>query len=172
LLAYAAAGSVPVRLIPAARDVNDGMPLHMIELLEQALAEAVVPLSKARIAVLGYAYLENSDDSRNSPSEVLVRRLRELGAEVRVHDPWVREYQADVLETLRGCDAAVVMVAHEEYRDLDLRPVKTAMRAPVLVDGRNIVNGTSAAAMGFIFRAVGKGHNTPPGQAGASAWWP
>lgn len=126
---------VPIRLIPAARAVNDSMPLHMVELLEEALAEAGRPLAGARVLVLGYAYLENSDDTRNSPSAVLVEQLRERGAEVVIHDPYVPGYQGDVYALAQGCDAAVLMVAHRAYRELEWK------RLPLIaVDGRREVN--------------------------------
>ena len=82
------------RLTPVARAINDGMPLHVVDLTVQALREAGLgretfdhPLDGAKVAVLGYAYRENTDDTRNSPSKVLVARLRGLGAEVLIHDP-------------------------------------------------------------------------------------
>lgn len=156
LLAHAAGDALPLRLIPAARQVNDGMPTHMVRMLQEALEEALVPMSTAQIAVLGYAYLENSDDTRNSPSQVLVHMLQEMGAEVMVHDPWVPEYQGDVLETVQGCDAVVVMVAHQEYRTLDLEAAADAMRCRILVDGRNVVDTTRAISAGFLLRIVGK----------------
>ena len=123
------------RLIPAARAVNDGMPLHVADLVVEGLHKVGKEIGGAKVAVLGYAYLENSDDTRNSPSEVLVARLQELGAEVRVHDPYVPEYQEDLREQLQGCDAVVVMVAHDEYRGLS----PAALGTPVVVDGRGVL---------------------------------
>jgi len=121
LLAYGASGTdVQLRIIPAAREVNNSMPLHMVKLLENALKQAGKPLLDARIAVLGYAYLENSDDTRNSPTRSLVARLYELGAQPVIHDPWIPEYDGDVFECVKGCDAVIVMVAHNQYRDIDL----------------------------------------------------
>jgi len=156
LLAYGVKDrDVPLRIIPAARAVNDSMPLHMIELLQDALAEAGGELKGARVAVLGYAYLEDSDDTRNSPSETLVRHLREMGAEVVIHDPWVEKYHGDLLERLRGCDAVVVMVAHSAYRELDLGVLKSALRLPVLVDGRRVFDVEQAHRAGFVYHGVG-----------------
>jgi UDP-N-acetyl-D-mannosaminuronic acid dehydrogenase len=153
LLAYdAQEQGVPVRLIPAARAVNDGMPLHMVDLTVKALREAGVDIADARVTVLGYAYLENSDDTRNSPSAVLAERLRALGAEVMVHDPHVAEYQGDVAEMAEGCDAVVVMVAHKEYRELN----RAALHTPVLVDGRNVFSGEQALLVGRDYRKAGK----------------
>jgi UDP-N-acetyl-D-mannosaminuronic acid dehydrogenase len=153
LLSYQAREQgAPVRLIPAARAVNESMPLHMADLLEDALAEAGKPLAGSRVLVLGYAYLEDSDDTRNSPSAVLVARLRALGAEVVVHDPYVPGYQGDVLAMAEGCDAVVVMVGHTDYKTLDLAALKTVLRAPILVDGRRVLSPPP----GWIYRSVGE----------------
>jgi UDP-N-acetyl-D-mannosaminuronic acid dehydrogenase len=158
LLAYGVKDrDVPLRIIPAARAVNDSMPLHMVELLSGALTEAGRELKGARVAVLGYAYLEDSDDTRNSPSEVLVSRLREMGAEVVIHDPWVEEYRGDALQFARGCDAAVVMVAHSVYRTLNLDLLKAALRTPVLIEGRRVFEVKQAQAAGLIYRGIGLG---------------
>ncbi|MDW8065738.1 MAG: nucleotide sugar dehydrogenase [Anaerolineae bacterium] len=156
LLAYAAQGKMPLRVIPAARAVNDVMPLHVAELLEDALAEAGLSLAGARVAVLGYAYLEESDDTRNSPSETLVSHLRASGARVVIHDPWVKEYQGDLWERIQGCDAAVVMVAHRAYRELNLDRLGAVLARKVLVDGRGLFADRLFPSDGWIYRCVGK----------------
>ncbi len=148
---------VKLRLIPAAREINNSMPLHMVKLLEEALAKAGKPILDSRIAVLGYAYLEDSDDTRNSPTRSLVARLYELGAEPVIHDPWIPEYNGDVYERVRGCDAAVVMVAHSAYKELDLKRLKSVLHLPVLVDGRRVFDGLTAGITGFQFSTIGQG---------------
>ncbi len=156
LLAYQAqANGAPVRLIPAARAVNDGMPFHIAALLEDALREAGKPLAGARVLVLGYAYLEDSDDTRNSPSAALVAHLRARGVEVVIHDPYVAEYQGDVYALAEGCDAVVVMVAHSAYRALDLEALKNALCGPIMVAGRRVFSRPA----GWIYRGVGEGTN-------------
>ena len=163
LLAYGASGKdVSLRIIPAAREVNNSMPLHMINLLEDALAQAGKPLLDARIAVLGYAYLENSDDTRNSPTRSLVARLYELGAQPVIHDPWIPEYDGDMFERIKGCDAVVLMVAHDAYRDLDLKRLKSVLRMPILVDGRHVYDGNKARAAGMIYSGIGQAYSEQP----------
>lgn len=157
LLAYGAKDDIAARLIPAAREINDYMPLHMAELTLDALNEIGVEIEGARIAVLGYAYLENSDDTRNSPSIPLIGRLEELGAEVSVHDPYVRAYQGSLEERLRGCDALVMMVAHDEYRGLNLARLHELMAHAVLVDGRKVFEPDEVRAAGWVYRGVGRG---------------
>jgi UDP-N-acetyl-D-mannosaminuronic acid dehydrogenase len=167
LLAYGASDMAQARLIPAAREINDYMPLNVADLVVNALDEAGVRIERARIAVLGYAYLENSDDTRNTPSLALVNRLEELGARVRIHDPYVSQYKGDLAERVHGCDAVVVMVKHDVYKNIELGQLRewlggsAAQRLgpqPVLVDGRRVFEPGEAQAAGFVFRGVGIGH--------------
>ena len=156
LLAYGAKSqNISLRIIPAAREVNNSMPLHMVKLLEEALAQAGKPLLDARIGVLGYAYLEDSDDTRNSPTRSLVARLYELGAQPVIHDPWIPEYDGDVFERIKGCDAVVLMVAHSEYRTLDLHALKTVLKLPILIDGRHVFGESQVRSAGLDYRCIG-----------------
>ena len=166
LLAYGASEMVQARLIPAAREINDYMPLHVAEMTVDALDQVGVDIEDARIAVLGYAYLENSDDTRNAPSIALINRLEELGAQVRVHDPHVREYKGDLARLLRGCDGIVVMVKHDLYKSIGLDKLREWLSSPeqparnyspVLVDGRRVFDRATAETAGFVFRGVGIG---------------
>ena len=156
LIANAGDGFEP-RLIPTARAVNDGMPLHVADLTVEALREAGVDVADAKVAVLGYTYLENSDDPRNSPSKVLVARLRELGADVIVHDPYVPGCQGDPMEMVADCDVLVLMVAHDNYRALDLDELRTQVAQPILIDGRHVFSAERARAAGWNYRSVGVG---------------
>lgn len=157
LLAYGVHGQRPLHLIPTARAVNDGMPVHMAQRVTEVLAKVNIPIHEAKIAVLGYAYLENSDDTRNSPSAVLTNYLRDQGAEVVIHDPWVAEYQGDLFEKVKGCDAAIVMVAHQAYKGIDLAELREVMGEGVLVDGRHLFVMDDARKAGLHYYCVGQG---------------
>lgn len=157
LLAYGASDAIAAKLIPAAREINDAMPIHMAELTVDALAEVGIEIEDARVAVLGYAYLENSDDTRNSPSIPLISRLEELGAEVVVHDPFVPLYRHDLRECVHGCDAVVMMVKHDAYAGIDLAQLKAWSGGKVLVDGRRVFEQAQIKAAGWVYRGVGIG---------------
>lgn len=153
---------VPLRLTTLARQVNDEMPLHLVDLTIQALAERGVNPEGARVAVLGVAYLEDSDDTRNTPAEPVIKALQAQGAQVVAHDPYVRELEGYELTrnlepALKGADAAVIVTRHKQYCDLDLAWLKATMRTPVLVDGRNVFDAATVRAAGFTYRAIGKG---------------
>jgi UDP-N-acetyl-D-mannosaminuronic acid dehydrogenase len=147
----------PLRLIPAARNINDGMPRHVGDLTLAALEASGIPPAEAKVAVLGYAYLENSDDTRNSPSAALVDYLRRQGITVAIHDPWVTGYQGEWRQVVNGANAVVLMVAHQAYRHLDLAELKTAVATPILIDGRGFFDPPAAAQLGFYYRGVGQG---------------
>ncbi|MDP2991596.1 MAG: nucleotide sugar dehydrogenase [Kiritimatiellota bacterium] len=152
LLASAVRGlDVDVRLIPAARAVNSEMPRHVLRLLKDSLGG----VKGLKILLLGYAYLENSDDMRNSPSDYLLRLLKAEGAEVAVHDPYVEEFNGDLYALADGCNAAVLMTAHSEYMELDFERLKACMARPLLVDGRNLWNKTALKASGFELVRLG-----------------
>lgn len=140
-------------LLGVARRINDGMPAHVASLVENLVGHG----KKARVAVLGFAYLENSDDTRNSPSAELVRLLSGRGFEVAIHDPFVRQYEGDVMDVLRKADCAVLMVAHKAYRDLDLKAAAKAMRAPAMVDARGFFDAEEVKKAGFRSRTIGVG---------------
>lgn len=146
---------IPMRLVAAARAVNDGMPEHVAELVVRGLAERGRSVGDARVVVLGYSYLPDHADTRNSPSIVLVRALERRGATVLVHDPHVPHYDVLLEEAARSADALVLMVAHRSYGDLDLTHLRTLMRTPVLVDGRRVIDPNEAGRAGFDYLGVG-----------------
>lgn len=76
----------------AAIDINDTRPLHAAELVRDALRNMGRPVAMAGVLVLGASYREDVGDTRYSGSELLVRKLAEMGAEIRVHDPYVETW--------------------------------------------------------------------------------
>lgn len=82
------------------------------------------------------------------------------------HDPWGREYQGEILDRVKGCDAAVVMVAHSVYRKIDPAALKLTLRTPVLVDGRNVIDALAArSAAQTDYRRLRRGYVHIPQQA-------
>jgi UDP-N-acetyl-D-mannosaminuronic acid dehydrogenase len=157
-------GAYPVsmRLIALAREINDEMPGHMTDLTAAALAEKGIDLNEAKITVLGVAYLEDSDDTRNTPAVPLIDFLQEKCASVVAHDPYARQLAGYELTrnldmALKDADAAVLVTKHKQYFELDLAWLKDTMRTPVLIDGRNVFEAEKVRAAGFVYRAVGKG---------------
>lgn len=153
---------VDPEVIIGSRRINDYMPIHMKELIEESLDLNGVDPSEAKITILGYAFLENSDDTRNTPARPLYDSLKDQYNEVIVHDPYVREEEGvnlttDLNQALRDSDCVALVTKHREYNALSLQHLKDTMRTPIIVDGRNVFNQTEAMKLGFTFRGVGIG---------------
>lgn len=157
LLVAGAGDDFVARLICAARAVNDGMPYAVAALARKALSLDGLDVRGARVAVLGYAYLEDSDDDRNSPSAPLVHQLQAWGAEVSVHDPYVKRYISDITAAVAGQDLLVFAVAHRQYRELDLDMIRRLVRRPTIVDARAVLDEQQVRARGFRYLRLGSG---------------
>ena len=132
------------------------MPEHFAAVIRKILNNERVDHNQARILILGYAYLEETDDTRNSPSEELRRHLTKEGIDVISHDPFVPGYGGSVLDLARGCDMVVVAVKHDLYRSLNLYEICSVMRTPILVDGRGFMDPDLASQAGFKFYTLGR----------------
>jgi UDP-N-acetyl-D-mannosaminuronic acid dehydrogenase len=153
-------------IITGSRHLNDSMPLHMKRLTEEALEEKGVKLRDAKIAILGVAFLENSDDTRNTPAEPLYDALKTECKSLIAHDPHVNEYYdmkitSDIGEAVKGRDCVIVATRHREYLPLKPEQLKKLMRTPVIVDGRNVFDQTECLRLGFSFRGVGLPRKPP-----------
>ncbi len=152
----------PTRVIPAARAVNESMPHHLVSKLTSMLEKHGKKVEESKIAIFGYAYLENSDDTRNSPSETLVKELEEKNARLVINDPYVPEFSNNPYEIVSGCDAIVLMVAHADYQKLDWGEISKLIRTPILLDGRHLIQRDQAIQAGFDFYCVGIGDDLNP----------
>jgi UDP-N-acetyl-D-mannosaminuronic acid dehydrogenase len=126
-------------LIRTARQVNRGMPSFVLQMVERSLQAHGKTLAGATLAVLGYSYLENSDDTRDTPSQYFVAEAEQHGAEVKIHDPFVPSYKGDVRDVVRGADAIVILVAHNEYKTLDWASLVNTLRTRIIVDARRVL---------------------------------
>jgi UDP-N-acetyl-D-mannosaminuronic acid dehydrogenase len=147
-------------IITGSRYLNDYMPIHMVELVKEALMEKNIKLADAKIAILGVAFLENSDDTRNTSTETLYNSLKKQCKDIIAHDPYVKEYEdmkitSDIESAIKGSDCVFVMTRHREYSALKPSQLKKWMKTPVIVDGRNVFNQDECLRLGFSFRGVG-----------------
>jgi UDP-N-acetyl-D-mannosaminuronic acid dehydrogenase len=145
-----------------ARRINEFMPEHMAKMIEGAMKKKKVRLREAKVAILGVAYLEDSDDTRNTPAYPLIRDLESKGVEIIAHDPHVRSFpEADLTKdldsALSGADCMAIVTRHREYSKLNLSKAKKLMRTPIIVDGRNVVDRKKADKEGFFYEGIGKG---------------
>jgi UDP-N-acetyl-D-mannosaminuronate dehydrogenase len=113
------------RVTPMAIDINDTRGLHAAQLTRDALRNMGQPIAAAEILVLGAAYREDVGDTRYSGSEIIIRKLTEMGAEIRVHDPYVEHWwefeQQDTFPS-PGYSKARFFRNQEKLKDLRIIP--------------------------------------------------
>ncbi len=154
---------VQTHFVELARNINELMPKHLVNLLSECLEARGKSLPDVKVVILGVAYLENSDDTRNTPAYDVVARLKDHGADVIAHDPYVREFpEAELTKDLetaaRGADALLIVTKHKDYYAIDLAALKKVMRDHIIVDGRDVIDPKAALAAGFLYRGIGKGN--------------
>jgi UDP-N-acetyl-D-mannosaminuronic acid dehydrogenase len=133
---------VSLQLLQMARRINDNVPAVLISMLEAALKENGKSLAGSRVAVLGLAMKDFSNDDRVSPVHDLITLLHSKGVEVRSYDPAVPseyDHKADTLEeAVRGADALFLTAVQQEFADTDWLEVAALMgKSPILFDTKN-----------------------------------
>lgn len=133
---------VSLPLLQQARHINDGVPDVLIDMLENALKDKGKRLSGSRVAVLGLAMKDFSNDDRVSPVHDLVNNLQSRGVEVVSYDPAVPtryEHKANTLqEAVQGADALLLTAVQKEFADIDWTSLVSSMAgSPVLFDTKN-----------------------------------
>jgi UDPglucose 6-dehydrogenase len=150
------------QLLTAVIEVNELQKRRVVGKLAKHLGS----LRGKTVALLGLAFKPNTNDMREAPSRILAQRLLAEGAVVRGWDPVALEEARDLLrgvelfptllEAVTGADAAVIVTEWDELRALASSEVREAMRNPLIVDGRNLLDPDAARAAGFRYEAIGR----------------
>ncbi|MFX1387358.1 MAG: nucleotide sugar dehydrogenase [Promethearchaeota archaeon] len=157
-----------IQLIPHSRSINDYMPKHMVELMEDAFKGTSKPLDNIKVALFGVSYKANTDDTRNTPTENIVRILKSRYHSHNIsyiaHDPYVKERNYtetyltnDFNKAVTNADVLIFATNHNEYYNIDLDSLRKRVRTPIIIDGRNIFKKKNVEEKGFIYRKVGEG---------------
>jgi UDPglucose 6-dehydrogenase len=150
------------QLLTAVIEVNELQKRRAIGKLQKHLGSLV----GKEIALLGVAFKPNTDDVREATSLVLAGRLQSEGANVRVYDPIATDRASEMLggatvcesaiDALDGAHAAVLVTEWPEFREVDWDDAKARMAQPLVVDGRNFLDGDLLRTAGFTYEGVGR----------------
>jgi nucleotide sugar dehydrogenase len=141
----------PFRFVELAQEINSRMPAYVAARVQRLLNDHSKPVKGSRVVLLGVTYKADVADERESPARPLGRRLRELGADLSYHDPFVPRWRLDetslscvpdAVATVRGCDIAVLLQPHAAY---DLEALGAA--APLLLDTRGVMHGETVESL-------------------------
>ncbi|HET9792535.1 MAG TPA: UDP-glucose/GDP-mannose dehydrogenase family protein [Candidatus Angelobacter sp.] len=130
--------------------------------------KALWTLKGKRLAVLGLAFKNGTDDIRESPAIAIVKALLKEGCSVTAYDPAAMKraseefpdgsvkFAADAYEAIAGADACLILTEWEDFRALDMRRMKKLLRYPIVVDGRNLFRPALMQAAGLNYYSVGR----------------
>ncbi|MEU9858019.1 UDP-glucose/GDP-mannose dehydrogenase family protein [Streptomyces sp. NPDC047974] len=137
---------------------------QMVEMAREALGGD--SFLGRRVAVLGATFKPDSDDVRDSPALNVAGQIQLQGGQVTVYDPKGMEnarrlfptlgYADTALEAVRGADVVLHLTEWREFRELDPAELAAAVSSPVLLDGRNALDGERWRAAGWTYRAMGR----------------
>ncbi|MEK7736141.1 MAG: UDP-glucose/GDP-mannose dehydrogenase family protein, partial [Pseudomonadota bacterium] len=166
-------------LIRTAEEVGQNLQLlHVVEAVNKTqkhvLPAKVVKrygenLAGRRFALWGLAFKPNTDDMREAPSRVLIDELLARGATVCAYDPVAMHearrifdgdarisFAANPLDALAGADALAIVTEWKEFKSPDFAAIKSALKDPVIFDGRNLYDPAQLRAAGFEYQAIGR----------------
>ncbi|MFM8500203.1 MAG: UDP-glucose dehydrogenase family protein [Chakrabartia sp.] len=163
LLKTAEDHDVPCRIVEAVVQVNDSRKLAMGRKIIQAMGNHV---RGKTVGLLGVTFKPNTDDMRDAPSLAIVQALQDAGVKVVAYDPEGMEaakplmpgveFRSDPYAVADGADALALVTEWNAFRALDLGRIASVMRAPVLVDLRNIYQPEEVRRQGFHYSSVGR----------------
>jgi len=139
---------------------------HQRHLVIQKLRTQLGGLRDKTIGLLGLSFKPNTDDMREAPAVEIAHLLMNEGATVKGYAPVAEAVAARMLPDMKlaadpydlaeGCDALVLLTEWNEFKHLDMPRIKTLLRQPVVIDGRNMYEPASMKAWGFMYQGIGR----------------
>ena len=156
---------VDFKVVKAAIDANKNQRNVILEKAKQLVPD----MKDKTVAVLGLAFKANTDDVRDTPALEIIQGLEEAGARVKAYDPIAAEnmkkfFFADldtretVVDTVKDADLVIILTEWNELRGLGLKDLKHHLKAPNIVDARNILSIAQLKEFGYRYKNVGRSH--------------
>lgn len=164
LISTAAEHGYPMRILKAVEDVNEEQKTLLFRKLS---AHFGGDLQGRKVAMWGLAFKPETDDMREAPSLVLIDRLLEAGCQVMAYDPVAMPearrrigdriaYANNIYETVEGADVLMVVTEWKEFRLPAWARIRSLMKTPLILDGRNIYNIAEIEEAGFTYHCIGR----------------
>ena len=164
LISTASDHGYPMRILQAVEDVNEEQKTLLFRKLS---AHFGGDLRGRKVAMWGLAFKPETDDMREAPSLVLIDRLLEAGCQITAYDPVAIPearrrigdriaYAKNIYETVEGADVLMVVTEWKEFRLPAWARIRSLMKTPLILDGRNIYNIAEIEEAGFTYHCIGR----------------
>jgi len=135
-----------------------------LDLLQDGFAEASKKIQDSQILILGISYKPDVKDVQLTPAEIIIEKLKQLKAQVKIYDPYYKSTEIfgiktenNLVDALNNTDAVLLVTAHKEFHDLEPTFLVSKMKTPIVVDSRGVIDNYAAKKAGLIFRGLGRG---------------
>jgi len=156
-----------LKIVKTAREVNEGVVKHTLQLLKDALNECGKRLKDSKVTVLGVSYRANVKESRGSRAINIIKMLMDEGVELRVYDPYFTPEELSglgcpveetLMKAVEEADCLLITVGHNQFRELNPKKLKTWMsESPAIVDLGHVMNPHEVREEGIVYRGLGRG---------------
>lgn len=153
------------RLLKATQEINNFQRKNFVKKIEKALWI----VKNKTIGILGLAFKPNTDDMRFAPSIDIINELQREGAKIKAYDPEAAGKAKSILNNIEYCtnpydaakeaDALLILTEWDEFKTVDLNRIKSVMKHPLLIDGRNIFDPEDVKRLGFSYISMGRKDN-------------
>jgi UDP-N-acetyl-D-mannosaminuronate dehydrogenase len=142
------------------------MPEHVVELATDAFKECNKTIQGSDILILGISYKPDVKDIQLTPAENIIKKLKDLGANIHIYDPYfsltnvfgINTEENLETTTLKKMDAAIIVTGHKEFKNFTISNFRL-MRNPILIDTRGVFDPVEAKNAKLIFRGLGRGQS-------------
>ncbi len=155
-------------LIRSVIEFNEQRKINIVKKVINILG---TPYKRKKVAFLGVTFKPNTDDIRESPSLVIIPKLKKLGIEINAHDPAFNKlfditkefkgviWKKNIFDAVKGSDMMIVHTEWNEYRGIDLYKIKKLLLKPIILDLRNIFNKNELNEIGYSYYNIGGKNN-------------
>jgi len=150
------------KLLKATNEINEDQKKIFVEKVKKALNE----INGKTLAVLGLSFKPDTDDMRFAPSTYIIGELLEKRAKIKAYDPVAMDKAKTILssvsfckdpyEASKGADALLILTEWNEFKEIDLKRIKSLLKNPLIIDGRNIYDLSTMEKEGFRYISIGR----------------
>jgi UDPglucose 6-dehydrogenase len=150
------------QMLKATHKINQEQKQNFVKKVKNTLND----LNDKEIGVLGLSFKPNTDDMRFAPSAYIIPELQKEGAKIKAYDPEATEKAKEILNDVEFCnnpyeaakdaDALLILTEWNEFKEIDIKKIKSLLKNPLIIDGRNIYNPEELKKEGFTYTSIGR----------------
>lgn len=163
MIQIASENNISFNILEAVEDTNEAQKMSLLPKIQKLIGE---DLHSKKITIWGLAFKAETDDIREAPALTLIKQLQDRDADILIYDPIARQqgkkqdptlvFADDLYESVKNAECLVIITEWKQFKQVDLQKVKSLLKSPNVVDGRNIYKVEEMKKLGFNYISVGR----------------